>query len=87
MTATTTNDTVPNWPTTREDIEHHIANVWTLEQYIAFMNHDRGDGDRGAGLYPDLSAWAESGVTTAAQLADYIDGCHARNVEKSEMYG
>lgn len=87
MTATTTNDTVPSWPTTREDIGHHIENVWTLEQYLAFMNHDRGDGDRGGGLHTDLSMWAESGITTASQLGDYLDGACARNVEKSQMYG
>lgn len=76
--------TVQTWPTTPAEIEHHIRNVWTLEQYLAFMNQDAGDG--GFGLHTDLALWAEDGVTTAAQLADHIDGCNSRNVQKSEMY-
>ena len=71
------------WPNTREDIGHHIANVWTLEQYLAFMNRDVAPGE--GGLHTDLGAWAQDGIVTAAQLADMLDGACARNVEKSEM--
>ncbi len=74
---------VAPWPTTREDVSHHIANVWSIGQYLAFLNRDVGTG--GGGLHTDLAGWAEDGVTTAPQLADYLDGCCARNVEKSRM--
>jgi len=75
--------TVQTLPMTREDIQHHIDNVWTIEQYLAFLN----EGAEGMGLFADVAMWAEDGITTAAQLADYLDGCNARNVEKSERYG
>lgn len=76
--------TTKTWPTTREDIRHHVASVWSLEDYLAFLNRDLTPND--CGLVSDLSYWAEDGITTATQLADYLDGACARNVEKSEMY-
>lgn len=67
----------------RDVIEHHIQNVWSLEEYIAYMNADVPPG--GGGLVSDLAHWAEYDITTASQLGDYLDGACARNVQKSEM--
>lgn len=76
--------TITTWPTTREDIRHHVDNVWSLEEYLAFLNRDLTPND--CGLVADLAHWAEYGITTAPQLGDYLDGACARNVEKSEMF-
>lgn len=69
---------------TIDQIEHNIANVWSLEEYLAFLNRPI-DGHEG-NLVTDAAHWADMDIITAAQLADYIGGCCARNVEKSEMY-
>ena len=71
-----------SWPVRRDAIDHHIQNVWSIEEYLAFLNRDLGDGTS-FGLDTDLGHWAEDGITTAPQLADYIGGSHARSVEKS----
>lgn len=55
-------------------------NRFTLAEYIDALNGDDGM------LHSDIAAWNRSGVYTANDLADYIDGCHARNIEKSERY-
>lgn len=68
----------------RDVVQQHIDGVWSLEQYLGFLNHDNGPGD--FGLVSDPEHWAEMGITTAPQLADHLDGACARNVEKSERY-
>lgn len=67
----------------RDVIEHHIQNVWTLAEYIAFINIDVRPGE--GGLYDDTAMWAEDGIVTASQLADHLDAACARNIEKSEL--
>ena len=74
---------IRTWPTDRAEIERHIQSVWSLAEYIAFLNKN----EDAFPLYDNLEYWAEEGVKTAAQLADYLDGCCAHNVEQSEMYG
>lgn len=68
-------------PLTRDEIEHRIANVWSLAEYIAFINGEDGN------LVSDATLWAQDGITTAAQLADYLDGTCQRAIEKSERCG
>lgn len=65
-------------------IAHHIDSVWTIGEYLAYMNHDNGPGD--FGLVSDVDFWAADGITTAKQLGDHLDAACARNVEKSERY-
>lgn len=68
----------------RDVVQQHIDGVWSLEEYLAYLNNDNAPGD--FGLVSDTEHWAEMGVTTAPQLADHLDGACARNVEKSERY-
>lgn len=37
------------------------------------------------GLTEDLAHWAETGVKTPADLAAYLDGCFAREMQKAAM--
>ena len=68
----------------RDVVAHHIENVWSLGEYLAYLNHDNQPGD--FGLVSNPEHWAEHGITTASALGDYLDGACARNVEKSERY-
>jgi hypothetical protein len=74
---------IRTWPTGRAEIERHIQSVWSLAEYIEFLNKD----DDVFPLDDNLENWAEQGIKTAAQLGDYLDGCCAHNVEQSQMYG
>jgi hypothetical protein len=47
------------------------------------MNADLPPGD--GGLMSNPAHWGESGVTTATQLADYLDDACANNIENSEI--
>lgn len=62
-----------------KEIDHHIHNVWSLSEYLAWINRED------TCLVADLAHWAEYGITTAAGLADYLDAACERNVSKSEM--
>lgn len=63
-------------------INNKITNVWSLPEYLQFLNKDK----KVLQLTEDLGHWAEMNITTAEQLADYLDASCARNVEKSQ-YG
>jgi len=43
------------------------------------------DGTYISGLTTDLAHWAEMGVTTPQDLADYLDGCFEREMQKAAM--
>lgn len=45
------------------------------------------DGTWIPGLTEDPDHWAETGVTTPADLAAYLDGCFEREMEKKAMAG
>ena len=47
----------------------------TLEQYLMLLNKE------GSNLVADLDHWAEYGVTTAQQLADYLDNEYMANLD------
>lgn len=72
-------------------LEHNIDNVWSLADYLADMNaRARAEMAATPGLWvsemtEDLSHWAEIEVYTARDLANYLDACFQREVEKS-MY-
>lgn len=70
-------------PAGTADLERHIAQVWSVQQYAKFLNWRTPEGQ--SGLAEDPEHWAASGVNTASQPADYIQGCHTRNLEKSAL--
>lgn len=51
----------------------------SLETYLKWI--------AGETMTRDLDHWSQSGVTTARQLADYLDGCVKRAIEKDRMAG
>lgn len=51
----------------------------SLETYLKWI--------AGTTMTRDLAHWAESGVTTARQLGDYLDGCVAREKQKGHYLG
>lgn len=71
-------------------LENNIDNVWSLADYLAHLNADaRKRMAETPGLWcseftEDLSHWAEANITTARDLANYIDACFQREVEKSQ---
>lgn len=66
------------------NLERHIADLWTVQGYAIFLNWKDPQGN--CGLVEDPEFWrTEYGITTASQLADYIQGCHERNMEKSRL--
>lgn len=78
---------------TQEEImvlEHAIDNVWSLADYLAYMNQQARDkmaanpGLWCSELTEDLAYWAEDGIHTARDLADYLDACFEREVQKSQ---
>lgn len=72
-------------------LEHNINNVWSLADYLAHLNADaRKRMAETPGLWcseftEELAHWNESGIHTARDLADYLDACFQREVQKS-MY-
>ena len=70
-------------------LEHNIDNVWSLSDYLTHLNTNaRAQMAATPGLWvseftEDLSHWAEIEVTTARNLANYLDACFQREVEKS----
>ena len=72
-------------------LEHNIDHVWSLADYLNDMNTKaRAEMAANPGLWvsemtEDLSHWAEIGVHTARDLANYLDACFQREVQKS-MY-
>lgn len=71
-------------------LENNIDNVWSLADYLAHLNADaRKRMAETPGLWcseftEDLSHWAEVNITTARDLANYLDACFQREVEKSQ---
>jgi hypothetical protein len=63
-------------PLTAEEIDHHIDHIWSLEQYINWLNKDQ----EFPLLSENLSYWAEYNITTPRQLADYLDACVEKEV-------
>lgn len=53
-----------------EQIDEHIENDWSLSDYITWINEQNPFGFN---LTSDLEHWAEGGITTASQLAEYLD--------------
>ena len=51
----------------------------SLAGFLTHLNRDAGDFK----LTEDLAHWAESGVTTAPELARLLDAEHRRNLRKS----
>lgn len=66
----------------RAQVDHNINNVWSLTDYIAYLNRDTD-----CPLMSDPAHWAEMNITTAPELADYLDAACERNVEKSALSG
>jgi len=72
-------------------LENNIDNVWSLADYLSYLNADaRKRMAETPGLWcseftEDLSHWAEVNITTARDLANYLDACFQREVQKS-MY-
>lgn len=66
---------------TRAQVQDRIENVWSRAEYIAWLN-----GDEDGGLVADPAHWDDMGCTTALDVANHLDGAHARNIEKSERY-
>ena len=72
-------------------LEDNIDNVWSLADYLSHLNADaRKRMSETPGLWcseftEDLSHWAEVNITTARDLANYLDACFQREVQKS-MY-
>lgn len=70
-------------------LEYNIDNVWSLADYLNHMNTKaRAEMAATPGLWvsemtEDLSHWAEIDVRTARDLANYLDACFQREVEKS----
>lgn len=71
-------------------MEHNIDNVWSLADYLNDMNtRARAEMAANPGLWvsemtEDLSHWAEIEVYTARDLANYLDACFQREVQKSQ---
>lgn len=62
-----------------EQLIDECIDASSLADYIKWINSSDG-----APLTDDLTHWAERGVTTARDLANYLDGCVAREIEKAE---
>lgn len=54
--------------------------LWTLAEYIAWLNRPEPGVIKGELMAAD--EWAEYGITTAAQLGDYLDACVERERRK-----
>jgi len=61
------------------------GDFWTLSEYIAWLNRPE-DGVIKFPLTADLDHWAGYGIDRASELADYLDECFQREVEKSYFY-
>lgn len=66
----------------QRQIDHHINNVWTLEEYVDFINRD-SQGFALAGADHWRSVY---GFTTAAELGALLDAECERNLEKDRRY-
>ena len=60
-----------------EQADHYIHNLWTLQQYLTWLNQK----DDVWALATDLEHWAGYGITTAPQLAEYLDSCVAKELD------
>lgn len=68
-------------PLTPEQIEDLIANHWSLSDYLNWLNDRTGPVIATATtLTTDLNHWHEMGITTAEQLAAYLDSCIELNI-------
>ncbi|AXQ69052.1 hypothetical protein HOU02_gp157 [Caulobacter phage CcrBL9] len=54
-----------------------------IPTYVAWINHP----DSFIALTDDVEHWAQSGITTAAQLGAYLDGCARHEARKDLMSG
>lgn len=70
-------------PAGRYNWERHIQHHWSVQDYARALCWNDEPGHQS--LTDDPEYWAAQGVTTAGQLADYVQGCHLRNMEKSAM--
>lgn len=68
-----------------------VATQWSLSDYLAWLGRNDQqmvlDGWWVGGLVRDPAHWAEYGITTAAQLGEYLDAECAREDRKSAMAG
>ena len=73
----------------RAEMEFNIDNKWSLADYLADMNaRARAEMAATPGLWvsemtEDLAHWAEIQVFTARDLANYLDACFQRELEKA----
>jgi hypothetical protein len=68
-------------------IDHNIDHIWSLEDYIRFINRPKHE-DAEVIAFPlcdDLSHWHSQGIHTARELADYLDAESAR-ITAEEVY-
>lgn len=71
-------------------LEHNINNVWSLADYLAYMNaRARAEMAANPGLWvseftEELEHWNECGIHTARDLANYLDACFEKELRESD---
>jgi hypothetical protein len=64
------------------EMDFFIDQIWSLEAYLNWLNRNHADMP----LVQDLDHWADYGIVTARQLADYLDSCTAEHLAEELLY-